>query len=350
MLRCGTGRRIRRLAGRRGRRLSARGTPALADGPAGPDWRRPSAISSTSRASPRRPFHLVGYVAPGSVPPFARSGGRWSGTPSTPRPRNACAYVGLAPLFLAVLAMAREFRRDRSVRVADGARGGHVVPEPGPLRPGFRLLIRLPGFSFFRAPARWVAGDVAGAGDPGREGARRAAGTGTRPGRSLGWLAAVSVLWVACDAPDPRGWPWRSGSTGRHAVARRASSSKRSRPGRGPTIPVFGGCGGAGRRAGGPRADRRELAPRRCPRELPREPARDLPQGACGERRPAGSASGWSPGCLAGRDRRHRSFLQAGLVVLTIVDFWLLGQHRMVSLGPARPLVEQSPVLAGAGA
>ena len=44
--------------------------------------------------------------------------------------------------------------------------------------------------------------------------------------------------------------------------------------------------------------------------------------------------------------RRHRCFLQAGLVGLTIVDLLLLGQHRMVSLGPARPLVEQSPVLA----
>ena len=51
-------------------------------------------------------------------------------------PEEQLAYVGLVPLFLAVLAMAREFRRDQSVRVLAVVRGGHVVPEPGALRAG----------------------------------------------------------------------------------------------------------------------------------------------------------------------------------------------------------------------
>ena len=34
------------------------------------------------------------------------------------------------------------------------------------------------------------------------------------------------------------------------------------------------------------------------------------------------------------------------LVVLTFVDLWVLGRHRLLELGPLKPLVEQSPVLA----
>jgi hypothetical protein len=34
------------------------------------------------------------------------------------------------------------------------------------------------------------------------------------------------------------------------------------------------------------------------------------------------------------------------LLFLTFVDLWLLGQHRLVEVGPLRPLIEQSPVLA----
>ena len=35
-----------------------------------------------------------------------------------------------------------------------------------------------------------------------------------------------------------------------------------------------------------------------------------------------------------------------GLILLTVVDLLVLGRHRLVDLGPLRPLVEQSPVLA----
>ena len=34
------------------------------------------------------------------------------------------------------------------------------------------------------------------------------------------------------------------------------------------------------------------------------------------------------------------------LVVVTFLDLWVLGRHRLLDVGPLKPLVEQSPVLA----
>ena len=34
------------------------------------------------------------------------------------------------------------------------------------------------------------------------------------------------------------------------------------------------------------------------------------------------------------------------LVVLTFLDLWVLGRHRLLDVGPLKPLVDQSPVLA----
>ena len=82
-------------------------------------------------AAAQRDFdYLSGFathaVAPGQIVARACSTVRplwrplvWD--PFHTSPEELLAYVGLAPLFLAVLAMAREFRRDRSVRVADAS-------------------------------------------------------------------------------------------------------------------------------------------------------------------------------------------------------------------------------------
>ena len=101
------------------------------------------------------PFHLVSFVAPGL---FHRSP-LWRPLvwdPFHTSPEELLAYVGLVPLFLAVLAMLREFRRDPGVRVLTVLAVVTLFLSLGPYVPGFRLLIALPGFSFFRAPARWT--------------------------------------------------------------------------------------------------------------------------------------------------------------------------------------------------
>jgi hypothetical protein len=102
------------------------------------------------------PFHLVGWVAP-----------RWFHTspiwrplvwdPFHTSPEENLTYVGLVPLFLAILVIRREWLRDPVVRVLSITAAVSLVLSLGPYAPGFRWLIELPGFSFFRAPARWGA-------------------------------------------------------------------------------------------------------------------------------------------------------------------------------------------------
>ncbi len=103
-------------------------------------------------ASP--PFHLVNYVAPGL---FHRSP-LWRPLvwdPFHAMPEEHLPYVGLVPLFLACMTVFREWRRDASVRLLAVLAVVTLLLSLGPYVPGFRLLIRLEGFSFFRAPARW---------------------------------------------------------------------------------------------------------------------------------------------------------------------------------------------------
>ena len=74
------------------------------------------------------------------------------------------------------MALVREWRRDAAVRLLAILLLATLVLSLGPYVPGFRLLIRLPGFSFFRAPVALEPGDVAGAGVAGGEGIRPLAG------------------------------------------------------------------------------------------------------------------------------------------------------------------------------
>ncbi len=294
------------------------------------------------------PFHLVGYVAPGL---FHRSP-LWRPLvwdPFHTSPEELLAYVGLAPLFLAILAIVREFRRDRSVRILTILAAVTLFFSLGPYVPGFRLLITLPGFSFFRAPARWTLATslalaiLAGKGlDRCRE--------WDRPGRSLGWLAALACVWVlatlgilelALGSGSTGKSPWLAGLFQRAFQARPWADD--------PDFPTV-------------------LAQARKPAGEPKVPA--VLERAGVASRPADARSflesrheiylrelAVTGGLLAGivvvawlsslgPVRRHRSFLPAALIVLTAVDLLVLGQHRLVSIGPARPLVEQSPVLA----
>ena len=140
------------------------------------------------------PFHLVNFVAPGL---FHRSP-LWRPLvwdPFHTSPEELLAYVGLVPLFLAGMAVVREWRRDAAVRLLAILFLATLVLSLGPYVPGFRHLIKLPGFSFFRAPSRWsLATSLALA---------LLAGKGfdgwvdwPRPGRSLRRFSFAALFWV----------------------------------------------------------------------------------------------------------------------------------------------------------
>ncbi len=177
--------------GRRRRRGSGRDVPAggpaaladLAIGAIGGGQRDFEYLSGFAAT----PFHLVNYVAPGL---FHRSP-MWRPLvwdPFHTSPEEHLAYIGLIPLFLACMTMIRELRRDPTVRLLTLLVFVTLVLSLGPYMPGFRLLIALPGFSFFRAPSRWSLATalalslLAGKGfDRLRE--------WPRPGRSLWWFS-----------------------------------------------------------------------------------------------------------------------------------------------------------------
>src|SRR5208282_5602076 len=100
------------------------------------------------------PLHLVNYVAPRLFhhSPLWRPL-VWD--PFHTSPEELLGYVGLVPLFLAGAAMLREFRRDAAVRFLAILALVGLVLSLGPYAPGFHHLIKIHGFSYFRAPARW---------------------------------------------------------------------------------------------------------------------------------------------------------------------------------------------------
>ena len=102
------------------------------------------------------PFHLVGYVAPGL---FQRSR-LWrpvAWDPFHASPEEVLGYVGLVPLFLAFGAIRRGWRIDPGTRLLAVVALATLYLSMGRYAPGFRALASLPGFSYFRAPARWQA-------------------------------------------------------------------------------------------------------------------------------------------------------------------------------------------------
>ncbi|HWT77393.1 MAG TPA: hypothetical protein VN648_01105, partial [Candidatus Methylomirabilis sp.] len=140
------------------------------------------------------PWHLVNYIAPGL---FHRSP-LWRPLvwdPFHTTPEELQSYVGLVPFFLAILVVLHEFRRDRSVRILAVVAATTLVLSFGPYFPGFRLLISVPGFSFFRAPARWSLATALALSILAGKGLDRCLDW-PRPGRSLAWLAGLSAAWI----------------------------------------------------------------------------------------------------------------------------------------------------------
>jgi hypothetical protein len=290
-------------------------------------------------ASP--PLHLVNYVAPGL---FHRSP-LWRPLvwdPFHAMPEEHLPYIGLVPLLLACMTALRQWRADGAVRFLTLLAAVTLVLSLGPFAPGFQYLIRLPGFSFFRAPARWSLATalalalLAGKGfDCWRD--------WTVPGRSLRRGAVAAVCWVAAVvgllelalASTARpGWP---------AVTRRFEQALSAMPWGDPGFLAV-----------------MELARRSQPDpRLPVGLARSSKSFAAERGRIYTAELGESAVLLAAillvavfseRSSLGAGTAKAALVVLTFLDLWVLGRHRLLDVGPLRPLVEQSPVLARLGA
>ncbi|HEX8203367.1 MAG TPA: hypothetical protein VF590_23020, partial [Isosphaeraceae bacterium] len=287
------------------------------------------------------PLHLVSYVAPGlwHRSPLWRPVA-WD--PFHTSPEEHLAYIGLVPLFLALGAIGHAVRRDPAVRLLTALAAGTLVLSLGPYVPGFGSLIRLPGFSFFRAPARWgLATELALALLAGRGFDEFRAWP--RPGRSLARFAALglagpSVLVLgfelALASTAVPGWP---------AVA--GGFDRAFRLGPWPGDPSFREVMASARRPQGDlrvrSAQAREgLGPVPAPGlRLERERTRLYTHELGGTAALIGGLLILAP--FAGRVRAARG----GLVVLTALDLWGLGRHRPIDLAPIRPLTAQSAVL-----
>jgi hypothetical protein len=291
------------------------------------------------------PLHLVNYVAPGL---FHRSP-LWRPLvwdPFHTSPEEMLPYVGLVPLFLALLAIFHELRRDCAVRALAILASVTLILSLGPYAPGFRFLIAFPGFSFFRAPARWSLATSLALAILAGKGLDRCR-VWPRPGRALSWMAVGSGGWILLVL----------------AVLELALASGASQAGGGPfgifekafrarpwtDDPDFQSVRAQARMAAGdPRVPAVLLrAGATAPGERPKSFLEV--RGQVYTRELAGTAC-----LLAGilfvswltSLRGQSDHLPAALVILTALDLLLQSSDRLVAVGPMRALVQQSPVLA----
>jgi hypothetical protein len=320
--------------------------PALTAMQVLPTWRL-AALASAARTPDYRsgfastPLHLVSLVAPGL---FHRSP-LWRPLvwdPFHTSPEENLVYVGLVPLFLALAAAVGRARSDGRTRLLLFLGALTLVLSFGPYAPGFSLWSQWPGFSFFRAPARWSLATslalalLAGQGFD-------LVGEWPRPGRALaGFSFACGLLLLAAIAVSELSLaPW-AGAEGAATDA------------------IFDG---ALRLL--PWSDRPALGELRAKAHQPQNDIRVRsglaregygPVANTGER---WDRQRWS---IYGRELRGTAVLVAGLLlvatlargrlaflvfllVLTGLDLIGLGRVRNLDFGPISPLVEQSRVL-----
>lgn len=267
------------------------------------------------------PFHLVGLVAPN----LFHGSPLWRPVvwdPFHTSPEECLVYVGLMPLFLAIMAVVREARRDAGVRCLAVLAGLCLVLSLGPYVPGFRWLIELPGFSFFRAPARW--------GLPASLALAVLAGKGLdhwaewrRPGRGFLILAGAAAVWIALTIGLIELALWSVSPSGSPAMAKLYDRAFAMRPW--DDDQDF-------RRVAA--LANRSLAPSRFEiyrTELGGSLVLLLAVAVAGS---------------LGARSKTRKFAPAVFVILTGADLLLLGGHRLVDSGPLEPLDQRSPVLA----
>ena len=163
-------------------------------------------------ASP--PFHLVNYVAPGL---FHRSP-LWRPLIWDlfhAMPEEHLPYVGLIPLFLACMTVVRELRRHSNVRLLVFLSIVTLLLSLGLYVPGFRLLIQLPGFSFFGCRRAVGSGNHASARvargkgfDRWREWALPRPVAQTAVLSAVCWVVAtLGIIELAPACTDKPGWP-----------------------------------------------------------------------------------------------------------------------------------------------
>jgi hypothetical protein len=291
---------------------------------------------------------LVSYVAPGlfHASPLWRPI-VWD--PLHASPEEHLGYIGIVPLLLAFGAVWRRGRSDRATRALALVALASVLLSFGPYLPGFRLLIGLPGFSFFRAPARWGVATglalslLAGSGfDLIRAGAwRRPSGSLVRGAIASGLVAMAAVVAVEAVARAATA-PAASG------LAAALRTALNARPW--PTAPDE-----VRRMREGMTGPSREALVVEGLLRRGEDPARarwDRDRAAIYREELAPAAIVlFGVLVVAAIGRKRPGFLLPALVVLTAADVVGNGHlRRLVESGPIAPLESQSPVLAAMAA
>ncbi|MFO0907722.1 MAG: hypothetical protein U0794_05070 [Isosphaeraceae bacterium] len=287
------------------------------------------------------PVHLLTWLAPGL---FERSP-LWRPIvwdPFHTSPEEYLGYIGLVPLLLALIRIGSGWKQSGPARALLVTGLVCLALSLGPYLPGFRLFCRLPGFSFFRAPARWMIGTslalaiLAGLGfdilvdqkDAGRAIRRFVLLTCALVGLGVGLVECGmlagdgtlptpirSVFQVTLDA-----LPW-----GERGVYDQILASA-DRPNRDLRVQESWA--------------RQGIALVSAPRPVFR-----VLRWSIYREELLGTAAILVILLVVSSFSRRTNWLRAGLIGLTLVDLWLVGRHRRIDTGPIRSLVHQSPVL-----
>jgi hypothetical protein len=290
------------------------------------------------------PLHIINYMAPGL---FHRSA-LWIPLvwdPFRTTPKECLGYVGLVPLFLALGATHRRWRQDPATRLLAILSLGTMLLSLGRYVPGYAWLSTLPGFSFFRCPARWTLAtslalallaakglDALGEANLWPHANRSVLRFALVAALAIGLILAIIEGALRCglsDTPTPVSTAYDRVIAALRlpapysvrefaALATKPQTGSRVRADRAREHKKFP--------TGGLRWDheRRKI----YARELGETALLLVLLGALG--------------LVAHR----RAPFRAGLVLLAIADLLLLAQHRRIDVGPIRPLESQSQVLA----
>ncbi len=287
------------------------------------------------------PLHLVTFLAPG----FFEFSPLWREIvwdPFHTSPEEYLGFIGIVPLFLALGAIGSSWRRSAEVRALTTVVVVTLFLGLGPYVPGFHFLCIVPGFSFFRGPARWfLATSLAlcvlaalGFDDLDRW---------QRPGQAIvrfvgiglsALILIVLAIELALASSQPPGWgvpeavyskvfsvlPWPEAASTYDRIVQRARS------------PFFD--------------HRVEETWARQGMRLKSAPRPIFVLQRFAIYREELSATGVVFALLLVSPALGRRRLKAGLIVLTFAELWWLGRHRRVDLGPIVSLARQSPVMA----
>jgi hypothetical protein len=289
------------------------------------------------------PLHLVSFVAPGL---FHKSP-LWRPLvwdPFHTSPEEYLGYIGLVPFVLAACAAFKLWKREPSVRCWAALTIVTVLLSLGPYCPGFSPLWRLPGFSFFRAPARWGLATSLGLAILAGKGWDFVRAEPSPAGRSLRPFIVAVALWFGIVVAVIEGGFFLATESPGSALARACDRVLAQLPwDQDPSLKIF---------AAAARAPQSDIRVRSA---LARQGVVNPPRAALRWDRMRGSiyrdelaGTLFVLGALASLVTavRRPPLLLVGLGLLTGADILVLNHHRNFDFGPVRSLVGQSPVLA----